>query len=52
VKYYVVSESELDDLYTADSHEKDEADAKCRTLQVRLVGLHGEGSSLMLWGEE
>ena len=38
MKYYIVSESQLDDLYVSDGgYDKDEADMKCRIYEVNRV---------------
>jgi hypothetical protein len=52
-KYYVVSEEELDNLFTADTVSEHFAmDAACRARPVRFISAHDEVSSLMLWGED
>ena len=65
-KYYVVSEENLRWLCQAAFFDGcrpeyaaaksianlEQSEAACRARPVRLIGLHGEGSSLMLWGEE
>ena len=65
-KYYVVSEEELEDFkyavsasayasigaFEAASKALQNCYDTCRARPVRFIGAHGEGSSLMLWGEE
>jgi len=63
VKYYVVSDRDLlrlkhtaqvfGDAPNSDTcDELDSAESVCYSRPVRFIGAHGEGSSLMLWGEE
>ena len=65
-KYYVVSTSEMEAFkfavaacayaelgrYKAMCDELQRCYDTCRSRPVRFIGAHGEGSSLMLWGEE
>lgn len=66
MKYYVVSESELEDLVTESRYFEAgnviertdilyrilcQAEAACRVREVRFIGAADQGSSLMLWGE-
>ena len=56
MKYYIIAEDKLRELVdAANSHTSymtTEIEAACRARPVRFIGAHGEGSSLMLWGEE
>lgn len=43
MKYYVVSETELDELYYADRYERQQADEACRTRPVPEWATHFTG---------
>ena len=55
MKYYIISELDLQDFLDIHAQGMKLSDEEVDVFYkhpVRFIGAHGEGSSLMLWGEE